>query len=333
MAIALPTIIKRFYHHHQLTFIFVKVTKLKKGIQPIGFKFVENYKIIKMTFTKAPSLLFAAISLFTISSQAQTSSGKLTLSKGQKIQIENNIKSVINQEMMGQSMEITIDASLVHQVEVKDKKANSYLLTSTLTKLTTNGSAMGQEMKFDSDKKEDLESETGKAIKDQLNVGMDVELGDNAKLIAGIKKDTNSTKGSQLLDMVNNVTGASADETNGADAAFDIIPKGKKAGDSWSDSTITAEIKTYRNYTFKEATGNLATIVLNGKQITKKVVEQQGMEITVSMDGKLTGEGIVDMRTGILKQRTTVLDGTGSAEVMGQSIPVTTKVTTITTVK
>jgi hypothetical protein len=316
-----------------VTFFFVKVTKLKNRIQPIGFKFAKNYKIIKMKFTKAPALLFAAFSLFTINSQAQTATGKLSLNKGQKIQIENNIKSVINQEMMGQSMEITIDASLVHQVEVKDKKANSYLLTSTLTKLTTNGSAMGQEMKFDSDKKEDLESETGKAIKDQLNVGMDVELGDNAKVIKGVKKDTSATSGGQLLDMVNNVTGANADETNGADAAFDVIPKGKKAGDSWSDSTITSEIKTYRNYTLKEIKGNLATIVLNGKQITKKTVEQQGMEITVSMDGKLSGEGIVDMSTGILKQRTTQLDGTGSAEVMGQSIPVTTKVTTITTVK
>ena len=312
---------------------FVKVTKLKNRIQPIGFKFVENNKIIKMKFTKAPSLFFAAITLFTISCQAQTSTGKLSLSKGQKIQIDNNIKSVINQEMMGQSMEITIDANLVHQVEVKDKKANSYLLTSTLTKLTTNGSAMGQEMKFDSEKKEDLESETGKAIKDQLNVGMDVELGDNAKVITGVKKDPKASTGAQLLDMVNNVTGANADESNGADAAFDVIPKGKKAGDSWSDSTITTDIKTYRNYTFKESKGNLATIVLAGKQITKKIVEQQGMEITVSMDGKLSGEGIVDMSTGILKQRTTVLDGTGSAEVMGQSIPVTTKITTITTVK
>jgi hypothetical protein len=59
---------------------------------------------------------------------------------------------------------------------VKDKKSNSYLVSSTLTKLSTNGSAMGQELKFDSDKKEDMESETGKALKDQLNVSKDVEL-------------------------------------------------------------------------------------------------------------------------------------------------------------
>ena len=287
-----------------------------------------------MKLIKIYSTVLPAICLLGVTASAQTASGRLMLAKGQKIQIDNNIKSVINQEMMGQSMEITIDANMVHKLEVKDKKTSSYLLSSTLTKLTTNGSAMGQEMKFDSDKKEDLESETGKALKDQLNVTREVELNDNAKVINAVKKEPKAPSTSpQLMDMVNNVTGGDADESNGANAAFEVVPAGKKAGDTWSDSTITSDIKTYRNYTLKEVNGNNGTVVLTGKQTTKKKMEQQGMEINVSMEAKLSGEGIVDMTTGLLKQRTMVMDGTGSAEVMGQSIPVTTKVTTTTTVK
>ena len=287
-----------------------------------------------MKFTKTFSLLLPAVCLFTISGVAQTATGKLLLNKGQKIQIDNSIKSVINQEMMGQKMEIVIDANLVHKLEVKDKKDKSYLLSSTLTKLSTNGTAMGQEMKFDSDKKEDLETETGKALKDQLNVSKDVELDESAAVIKGIKNvEKTPAAGGQLMDMVNNVTGGAGDDSNGANAAFDVIPAGKKTGDNWSDSTITDDIKTYRNYTIKEIKGNIATVVLTGTQSTKKKVEQQGMEINVSMEAKLSGEGLVDMSTGLLQQRTTVMDGTGSAEVMGQSIPVTTKVTTVTTVK
>ncbi len=293
----------------------------------------QTDKMIKMKFTKSFSFLLPAFCLFTISASAQTATGKLLLAKGQKIQIDNTIKSVISQEMMGQSIEITIDANLIHQLEVKDKKANSYLLSSTLTKLSTNGNAMGQEMKFDSDKKDDLESETGKALKDQLNVSMDVELNESAMVINGIKKDGKASTGGQLMDMVNNVTGAESDDSNGANAAFEVVPSGKKMGDSWTDSSITSEMKTYRKYTIKEVNGNNATILLTGTQLTKKKVEQQGMEINITMDGKLSGEGVVDMSTGLLKQRTTVLDGIGSAEVMGQSIPVTTKVTTITSVK
>ena len=287
-----------------------------------------------MKFTKTFSLLLPAVCLFTISGVAQTATGKLSLNKGQKIQIDNSIKSVINQEMMGQKMEITIDANLVHKLEVKDKKDKSYVLSSTLTKLSTNGTAMGQEMKFDSDKKEDLETETGKALKDQLNVSKDVELDEKATVIKGVKTaEKTPAAGGQLMDMVNNVTGGAGDDSNGANAAFDVIPAGKKVGDNWSDSTITDDIKTYRNYTIKEIKGNIATVVLTGTQSTKKKVEQQGMEINVNMEAKLSGEGLVDMSTGLLQQRTTVMDGTGSAEVMGQSIPVTTKVTTVTTVK
>ena len=135
------------------------------------------------------------------------------------------------------------------------------------------------------------------------------------------------------MDVVSNITGGANDESNGANAAFNVFPAGKKLGDSWSDSSITAEMKTYRNYTIKSVSGNNATVQLTGTQITKKKVEQQGMEINISMDGKLSGEGIVDMSTGVLKEKTTVMDATGSAEIMGQSIPVTTKVTTVTTVK
>lgn len=285
-----------------------------------------------MKFIKIFSLVLAAVCSANAGVYAQSATGKLALTKGQKLQVDNIIKSVISQEMMGQQMEIVIDANLIHQLEVKDKKPNSYVLSSTLTRLVTSGTAMGQEMKFDSDKQEDLETETGKAIKSQLNVNKEVELSDNAQVIKGVEKDTSSSGGGQLMEIVKNVTG-DLDESNGASAAFDVIPAGKKAGDSWSDSSITEEIKTYRNYTIKEVNGSTATVSLTGKQVTKKKVEQQGMEINVSMEGILSGEGTVDMSTGLLKQRTMVMDGTGIAEIMGQTMPVTTKVTTTTTVK
>ena len=72
---------------------------------------------------------------------------------------------------------------------------------------------------------------------------------------------------------------------------------------------------------------------LKGKQIINKKIEQQGMEINVKMEATISGEGIVDLNTGLLEQKTTLTDGNGSAEVMGQSIPMSSKTTTITTVK
>jgi hypothetical protein len=222
---------------------------------------------------------------------------------------------------------------MVHQLEVINKMSNSYLIASTLTKFTTNGSAMGQEMKFDSDKKEDMESETGKLMKDQLNVTKEIEISEMAKVIKSTTKSAPSASGGQLMDMINNMTGGYADESNGSGSAFEIIPFGKKIGDFWSDSTIMGDIKTYNSYTLKSITNNIATLELKGKQLINKKMEQQGMEINIKMEAKISGEGIVDMNTGLLQQKTTLIDGNGSAEVMGQSIPMSSKVTTVTTIK
>jgi hypothetical protein len=235
--------------------------------------------------------------------------------------------------MMGQAIEITVDANMVHQIEVKDKMPHSYLVTSTLTKFSTNGSAMGQEMKFDSDKKEDMESESGKLMKGQLNVSREVELNETAKVIRKEKKSSPPISGGQLMDMLNNMTGGDVDESFGAGSAFEVIPAGKKAGDTWSDSTASGDSKTYNYYTLKSVNGNNANIQISGKQIISKKMEQQGMEINVKMEAVISGEGTVDINTGLLQQRTTTMDGTGTAELMGQRIPMSSKTTTNTTVK
>ena len=57
------------------------------------------------------------------------------------------------------------------------------------------------------------------------------------------------------------------------------------------------------------------------------------MEVTVNMDSKLSGQAIVDTSTGIVKEKTLTVEGTGSAEMMGQAIPMTSKIITTTTVK
>jgi len=277
--------------------------------------------------------LLTALCLMTIQTIAQNSVGKIILTKGQKIEIKNDTKSVISQEMMGQAIEITVDANMVHQLEVKDKMSNSYLISSTLTKMTTNGSAMGQEMKFDSDKKEDMESETGKLMKDQLNVTKEIEISEMAKVIKSATKAAPAAPSGKMMDMINNMTGGYIDESNGASSAFEIIPAGKKIGDFWSDSTIIGDIKTYNSYTLKSINNNIATLELKGKQVINKKMEQQGMEINIKMEAKISGESIVDINTGLLQQKTTLTDGNGSAEVMGQSIPMSSKITTITSIK
>ncbi len=267
-----------------------------------------------------------------LSSNAQVN-GKLLLSKGQKFQIDNSVKSVTSMDMMGQSMEMTADAVLMNVLEVKTKNESSYLIAATLKKMKTTANMMGQEMNFDSDKKEDLESPTGKAMGSQINVTKEIELSNEAKVLNSNKATGTKEESNPMMDMMKNIGGANKDESNGATEAFQLLPIGKKIGDKWDDSTNADGIKTFRTYTIKEINGTETTVTLTGTQNTNKVVEQQGMEVTVNMDSKLSGQAIVDTSTGIVKEKTLTVEGTGSAEMMGQAIPMTSKIITTTTVK
>ena len=280
-------------------------------------------------------IVFLAVTLLsTTLSQAQNNGTKLILTKGQKLQIDNTVKSLTNMDLMGQSMEMTSDATMTHQVEVKDKRETIYTVASTITKITSSGNAMGQAYTFDSDKKEDLESEIGKVMKGQLNVTHEADFNTAGTVISEKKAvSTEAPNSNPMMDMMKNLTGGGNNDGGGAGEIFQVLPMGKKPGDSWTDSSIAEGSKTYKTYTLKEIKGNDAILTLSGTQSTNKKIEQQGMEVNVTMESKLSGESTVDLTTGIVKQKSMVVDGAGNADAMGQAIPITTKITSNTIVK
>src|SRR5438477_12363363 len=90
--------------------------------------------------------------------------GTLVLTKGQKYLVENKFNAVTSQEMAGQSMESKADIFTSNNFEVSDVKDGNYNLTNTITKVTAALTAMGQDMSFDSDKKDDMDGEMGNGM-------------------------------------------------------------------------------------------------------------------------------------------------------------------------
>ncbi|MEO6720197.1 MAG: DUF6263 family protein [Ferruginibacter sp.] len=281
-----------------------------------------------MKFTKTSYLLLPAFCIFALTGIAQTVPGKMVLSKGEKILINNDVQVVGSQEAMGQTIDITSTAKMAHEVLVKDKKPGSYILSTTLTQVKSSFEGMGMTKTFDSDKKEDVEGEQGKLFKDQLNVSEDAEYDQTGHVISTDKKDVAVAGTNPMLDMMKKMSGPSGP----ASAAFFVIPSDKKVGNTWSDSLVYEGSKTYTEYNFKALNGNTAIVTSTGKQSTNMKMEQQGMEMTVSMEATISSEGTVDISTGLIQQKTSTVNGTTKTEVMGQTIPGTTKVTTITTV-
>ncbi len=282
------------------------------------------------------------ISLLTVATLAistwsfSQSNGTINLSPGQKYLVENKITTTSSSEMMGQTMESKADVSSNYRLEVKEIKGNNINFVNTITGMKMSVSAMGQDMNFDSDKKEDMDGDMGKNFKDIINQPKNVVMDKSGNIIIEEKKDTMSDANSSASPtqmMMKQLGGDPAQQGYGAKMAFEIIPKGSKIGSSWSDSSSNNGTEKVTHYTLKEINGDDYTISLSGNIYSEIKTEMQGMEIETKTKGNFTGEEIVDVKTGIIKQNTTNSDASGTVNVMSQEIPTSTKVTSVTTVK
>jgi hypothetical protein len=266
-------------------------------------------------------------------------SGSINLNKGQKFSIENKFTALSTQEMMGQSMESKADVFTSNNIEVKDIKDNNYHLTNTFTKVTAVMNAMGQDINFDSDKKEDMNGEMGSSMKSIINQPKNILVDKTGKIIRG-NKDTakldsasKESAGGMMSMMMQQLFGNSEETGFGLSEAFMIVPSNAKQGFSWSDSSSKAGIKKSTTYTVKEIKGSEAIVTISGNLNADTKTEMQGMEISNKSSGKITGEEIVDLKTGLVKKRTTILESSGNMQAMGQEIPMTTRLTSVSTVK
>ncbi len=260
-------------------------------------------------------------------------SSKLDFKPGQKFQTESTVKSTTSMEMMGQQMDIKADVTVVRQLEIKDKKDNRYNVASTITRMATVMDMMGQNINYDSDKKEDSASDMGKLLKEKINVPNSLEMGEDGKIIPGKKEPSKAGDEAGNMAAMMKGMGIGDDDAILTDDMFITAPKNIKAGDVWNDSIIVEGQKTYRDYTVKSIQGNEAVVTIGGKLLTDKKMENQGMEMNLVMESKITGELTVDPSTGVIKQRTLLVDGAGNIEMMGQQVPMTTKVETSSVTK
>ncbi len=66
---------------------------------------------------------------------------------------------IIGMDMMGQSIEINNTNTVITVVEVKNASAKDFALASTVKRVVTSMAGMGQEMSYDTDKKDGLGSQ------------------------------------------------------------------------------------------------------------------------------------------------------------------------------
>ena len=261
--------------------------------------------------------------------------GTLNIPQGQKYAVENKVTTKSTSEMQGQSMETNADVTSYYAIEVKDLKDNNYNMVNSVSAMKMNMSTMGQEMHFDSDKKEDMDGEMGTKFKGFINHPQPVVMDKSGNII--ISKNTDTAKATdtdaQTTMMMKQMGGDPADLGYGAKMAFLALPKNAKVGTAWQDSTSGDGVLRITNYSIKEVKGNTATISISGTEKRDVKMEMNGMDINTKTTGTFSGEEMVDTKTGVISQNNLTADAKGTINVMGQEIPTTVSVTSVTTVK
>ncbi len=254
---------------------------------------------------------------------------KITVTKGQKLESGSMMKMNMTIDMMGQSMENIFDTKTTSEIEVKDVTEKGFLLSNTIKRVVSTVTAMGNDINFDSDKKEDMDGQMGEAYKGKINTPKELLVGKDGKIaeVIGEQKEDAAGMGSML-----NIESMSKGQSY---PLLIQLPSGNvKPGDTWTDSSGTPEtVKRVMLYTLKEIKGDDIIVNFTGTMAKTGTIQQGGMEILMNISGDLKGESAYEKVSGWLKTNTMDVDIKGTMEVMGQSAPITMKMAIVTTNK
>ncbi len=278
-------------------------------------------------------ILFSALIFIAAAPTFAQNNGAIHLSKGQKYVVENKITTNSSSEVQGQQMESNADITTVFNINVDDVKDNNYNMTNSIAGIKMNMTMAGQNVTFDSDKKEDMDGQMGTNIKGYINKPNPVTMDASGKIIIDDKKDSLKDSASTQTAMLLKQLGDPEAQGYGATFAFVAIPQNAKAGTTWQDSTSKDGVTRVTNYTIKEIKDNIATLSISGTETRDTKMQMNGMDINTKTNGKFTGEETVDKNTGVILQNNSTMDASGNVSAMGQDFPTTVKATLQTTVK
>ena len=265
---------------------------------------------------------------FTGSLLAQTPATKIMLNKGQKIIVQTTVSIETN---MAPGMDASSNSSSENVLVVKESTDKNYTISNSLTKLKLNMEMMGKSNSYDSEKKEDQDTELGKGLREKLNRSADVII-DNSTGNALVTKKPEAKKDVSEADPMQNMLqmfGDSGSDESIVAGAFEIIPQGKKPGDSWADTSIEKDMKTIRTYTFRSNADTGAVIQLNTVVVSASTMEMMGMSLEVNTTTQSKSNILLDITTGQVKRKSTESNVTGSFQMMGQDSPISAKATTV----
>ncbi len=260
--------------------------------------------------------------LFSVFVGAQNFKPAVKLSPGKKYAVVNSGVGNMTQEAMGQSMDIPLNATTTSLLEVKNAIPNGYEMSNTNERFQMSISMMGQDMNYDSDKKEDRDGQMGKEFNNLIgkvglftinNWGLMIN---STASPEGVSKSTQSSA-NPIMSMVS----LSQDATSTPALNLFKTDAILKIGQSFTDSTVLDNNKNICVYTLTEVSNGNAIFSILCDGTASVTQETQGMQVVSNITTKATGQMLVSTETGLLVKKTLVSTISGTVEAGGMTIP------------
>ncbi|MFT3911232.1 MAG: DUF6263 family protein [Ferruginibacter sp.] len=270
-------------------------------------------------------ILFLVTILSSINAFSQKDS-RVNLKKGQTITALSTATANMD---MGMGMEMKSNSTITNVLTVIADEDKNYRISNTTTKLKISMDMMGQATNYDSEKAEDKNSDMGKELSEKLNVADTVLIDKKTGTVVNNKKDSpeRPEKGDDtnpLAGLISSI-GGDIDGNAAIEEAFFIIPPGKNIGDSWTDSTTVDKLTKVENYTIKSIDNNIAVVLVKIKTNGEGMTEMQGSMVSYTITTNTGSEITVDIKKGLVNKKTSEIEISGSLDVMGQSMPISSK--------
>lgn len=259
-----------------------------------------------------------AFIFMTIASTSFAQKVALKLNTGQKLKVITNTETKSTMSAMGQEMETNLVSKSTTQVVVLSNENSTYQIGQTLIGLQTNMQAMGQDMSYDSEKK-DNDEKIAESLDKVMNKEKKVTINSIGKII---KQESIGEQEEASMSMM---TGLASNGDAVVILMKSLLGQDMKVGNSWiDDSENTAgQTKTKNNLTFSVTNieSDVATIDYSGTTTSEGTMEQMGQEMAITSSNKVTGNVSVNIKNGILIAHLVNISSTGNMEVAGMTIP------------
>ncbi len=309
--------------------IFYRAATNPPGIRHLWYILLFSMKMF-------PILLLLLLTSYMLS--AQSVPGRLQFATGDEYEITMQTKTTVAQQVNGQAIDFTIDATGVHGYRITNATNDNTTLHHDVRKLSFAFGGMGQKRAFDSDIEKDMNGPFGSTMKDLQSRTYDMIIDSNGQVLMVVPEKFEPARADNRMALINNLLKEALDiadpPAKGSGSFFRVLPaKPSGTGDTWTRSWQTPSGTFNLAYVLTAITDSTIVIDFAGSSSTISKMEMMGQETTTTMNNKSSGKFTLERATGIIREQTVQTDGTGSTETAFGTLPVNTKSSTVVTVK